>query len=143
MDYVFHARFEPDGDEFLLVTFPDVPEAITQGTGRADARAMAADALAVALRGRLADGDPLPVPAAKGNGLVPIPVDAETALKIAVIEAFVASGISKTELKTRIGKSDAEVQRILDPDHPTRIGPLKAALDALGKDVIVTVHDAA
>lgn len=143
MDYVFHARFEPDGDEFLLVTFPDVPEAITQGTGRADARAMAADALAVALRGRLADGDPLPVPAAKGNGLVPIPVDAETALKIAVIEAFVASGISKTELKTRIGKSDAEVERILDPDHPTRIGPLKAALDALGKDVIVTVHDAA
>jgi antitoxin HicB len=143
MDYVFHARFEPDGDEFLLVTFPDVPEAITQGTGRADARAMAADALAVALRGRLADGDPLPVPAAKGNGLVPIPVDAETALKIAVIEAFVASGISETELKTRIGKSDAEVERILDPDHPTRIGPLKAALDALGKDVIVTVHDAA
>ncbi len=127
----------------MLVTFPDVPEAITQGTGRADARAMAADALAVALRGRLADGDPLPVPAARGNGLVPIPVDAETALKIAVIEAFVASGISKTELKTRIGKSDPEVERILDPDHPTRIGPLKAALDALGKDVIVTVHDAA
>ena len=142
MDYVFHAKFEPDEGGFL-VTFPDVPEAITQGSDRVDARASAADALAVALRGRLADGDPLPLPTAKDGGLVAIPVDAETALKIAVIEAFVASGMLKPDLETRIGKSAAEVERILDPDHPTKLSALKAALDALGKAVIVTVHDAA
>ena len=31
MDYVFHAKFEPDPEGGFHVTFPDVPEAITGG----------------------------------------------------------------------------------------------------------------
>lgn len=143
MDYQFLARFARDTDGGYLVTFPDVPEAITQGDDWADAFASASDALGVALRGRLADGKALPAPAAKGKGLVPVAVDAETALKLAVIEAFRASDMSKVEFARRLGKSDNEPYRILDPDHATKLGLLQSALKVLGKQVVVSVHDIA
>lgn len=51
MEYVFAARFEHDPEGGYLVTFPDVPEAITGGATMADARSNAAEALGLALRG--------------------------------------------------------------------------------------------
>lgn len=143
MEYVFMAKFDPEPDGGFLVSFPDVPEALTQGDDLADARASAADALGVALRGRAADGKPLPEPLAKGNGLVPIPVDAETALKLAVIDAFGKAGISKRELARRMGKIETEARRILDPNHATRAGMLTDALVLLGREVVISVREAA
>lgn len=143
MDYVFRAKFVAEPDGGYLVTFPDVPEAITQGDDMADARISAADALGVALRGRLADGEPLPEPQAEGKDLIAIPVDPETALKLAVIAAFAEAGISKSEFARRLGKPANEPYRILDPDHPTKLAALKGALAVLGKEMIVSVRDAA
>lgn len=143
MEYTFSALIEPDPDGGFLVTFPDVPEAITGGTDMASARANATEALGLALRGYLAYDQPLPRPKAKRKGLVPVPVDASTALKLAVIEAFRASGLSKSEMARRLGKGENEARRILDPDHPTKLPLLEAALATLGKEVVVSVRDAA
>ena len=53
-------------------------------------------ALGLALRGMIAEGRrPLPPPREEETGLVEIAVDPATALKLAVIEAFAASGLSK------------------------------------------------
>lgn len=143
MQYVFAARFEPEPDGGYLVTFPDVPEAITQGDDRADAVASASEALGLALRGIVLDDRPLPRPKTSGEGLVAIAVSPETALKLAVIEAFREAGISKSELARRMGRIETEARRILDPDHHTGLPLLKGALAALGKTVVVEVHDAA
>ena len=143
MQYVFAANLTVDRDGGVLVTFPDVPDAITHGADQAEARRNAAEALGMALRGYLADGQQLPVPKAKGGKLVDIPVEASDALKIAVIQAFQAAGISKAEFARRLGKAVTEAQRILDPDHPTKLPALEAALAVLGKHVIVSVKDAA
>jgi antitoxin HicB len=143
MDYVYPARFEHDPDGGFVVTFPDVPEAITQGEGLADARQSAAEALGLALRGYLAAGRELPEPSRGRRGHVYVPVEAMDALKLAVIEAFRAAGISKSEFARRIGKAETEAYRVLDPDHATKIASLESALRALGKEVIVSVKDAA
>ena len=143
MEYVFAAKFTVDRDGGLLVTFPDVPEAITHGADHAEARRNAAEALGMALRGYLVDGEKLPRPKARGGKLVDIPVEASDALKIAVIEAFQAAGISKAEFARRLGKAVTEAQRILDPDHPTKLAALTDALTVLGKEVVVSVKDAA
>ena len=143
MNYVFAARLEPDPDGGIIVTFPDVPEAITHGEDRAEARKNAQEALGLALRGYLADGEALPARKSKGKGLVEIPVEADDALKIAVIEAFNQAGISKAEFARRLGKAVTEAQRILDPDHPTKLPALDAALAILGKEIVVSVRDAA
>ncbi len=143
MEYVFAADFQKDPDGGYIVTFPDVPEAITFGDDLTEARSSAAEALGFALRGYLALGRQLPTPITMREGLVAVPVGATTALKLAVIEAFNASGLSKSDLGRLLGKAEGEARRILDPDHPTKVQALEAALTALGKDIVISVRDAA
>jgi antitoxin HicB len=141
--YVYRALFE-SGDRrgTIVVSFPDVPEAITQGRGEADARAMAEEALGLALLAYLQGGAPLPKARAKGRGLVDIAVAPEVAAKLAVLESFAAAGITKSELARRIGKDEKEVRRILDPKHPTKLPALTSALRALGKRLVVGITEA-
>ena len=47
--FVYAARFEPGDESGLVVSFPDVSEAITQGDGEADAMKQAQEALGLAL----------------------------------------------------------------------------------------------
>lgn len=141
--YAYRAAFE-SGDRRgnIVVSFPDVPEAVTQGRGRADARTMAEEALGLVLLSYLERGKPLPKPRAKGRNLTDIAVAPDVAAKLAVLESFAAAGISKSELARRIGRDEKEVRRILDPKHPTKLPALAAALRALGKRLVVGVMEA-
>lgn len=141
--FVFSATFEPGDKCGIVVSFPDVPEAITQGNDAADARAMAEEALGLALLTYPARGLPLPKAKARGRGMVPIAVAPDVAAKLAVLEAFTEVSISKAELARRLGKNEKEVRRILDPRHPTKLPALTEALRALGKRLIVAVEKAA
>jgi len=142
--YAYRALFEPgDRRGNIVVSFPDVPEAITQGRGEVDARTMAEEALGLVLLTYLERGMPLPKPRAKGHKLTEIAVAPDVAAKLAVLEAFKAAGISKSELARRIGKDEKEVRRILDTRHPTKLPALTAALRALGKRLVVGVMEAA
>ena len=143
MNFSYGGSFTADPEGGFLVTFPDVPEAITSGDDLDEARRNAVEALGLALRGYLAEDRTPPSPAAKGRHLVSIPLDAETALKVAVIVSFRKAGISKLEFARRLGKQETEARRILDPDHSTKLASLEAALAVLGKQVVVSVRDAA
>lgn len=138
--YTYRALFEPGDDSGIIVTFPDVPEAITEGQDEPDARAMAADALGLALLTYIELGRPLPARSRRKAG-VPITVDAGVAAKLAVLEAFAASGKSKSELARLLGKDEKEVRRILDPLHRTKLPTLAAALEALGHRLVVGVEE--
>jgi antitoxin HicB len=140
--YAYRAQFEPGDRHTIVASFPDVPEAITQGRGEADARVMAEEALGLALLSYLVRGKPLPRPRAKGRGLVDVAVAPDVAAKLAVLESFAAAGISKSELARRLGKDEKEIRRILDPKHPTKLPALTAALRALGKRLVVGVIEA-
>jgi antitoxin HicB len=141
--YHYRALCEPgDRRGNIVVTFPDVPEVVTQGRGEADARVMAEEALGLALLSCLVRGRPLPKARAKGRSLVDIAVAPDVAAKLAVLESFAAAGISKSELARRIGKDEKEVRRILDPKHPTKLPALTTALRALGKRLVVGVVEA-
>jgi antitoxin HicB len=141
--YAYRASFE-SGDRRgnVVVTFPDVPEVVTQGRGEADARTMAEEALGLGLLSYLIRGKSLPKPRAKGRNLVDIAVAPDVAAKLAVLESFAAARISKSELARRIGKDEKEVRRILDPKHPTKLLALTVALRALGKRLVVGVEEA-
>ena len=144
MSIEYFAQLAPDPDGGFLVTFPDVPEAITHGADAAEARANASEALGLALRGYVLEGKPLPpVKARSLKKLVRIAPDAQDVLKIATIEAFQASGMTKVALAELMGKKEGEVRRILDPDHPTKLGAMQHALRLLGKEIVIDVRDAA
>ena len=140
--YIYRALCEAgDRRGNIVVTFPDVPEVVTQGRGEADALAMAEEALGLVLLSYLVRGKPMPKPRAKGRSLLDIAVAPDVAAKLAVLESFAAAGISKSELARRIGKDEKEARRILDSKHRTKLPMLTAALRALGKRLVVGVME--
>lgn len=141
----YMARFEPD-ETGLLVTFPDVPEAITGGANRAEARANAAEALELALLTYTKLGrawpEPAPSPAPADGVFEPVPVSATLQAKSAFVFAFAESGMTQTALARKLGKGETEIRRMLDPYHPTKLASIEAGLSALGKRLVVSVEAA-
>lgn len=142
--FVYYARFETGEDHGIVVSFPDVPEAITQGDDEADAYAQAEEALGLALLTYPARNLPLPrARKHRGLGLVPVGVEPEIAAKLAVIEAVRTAGISKSEFARLIERDEKEARRILDPKHPTKLPTLSAALRKLGQRLVIATESIA
>lgn len=139
----YAARIAKDGDGFL-VTFPDVPEAITGGSSREEAVANAVEALELALLTYAGEGRSIPEPAAaRDDELQPVPVSAAVAAKIALIVTFRDSGLTQAALARRLGKAETEVRRMLDPYHRTKLPAIEAGLRALGKRLVLSLEAAA
>lgn len=129
-----------DGEYAVYVR--DLPEVITSGTDTAEALAMAADALEVAVAGRIDDEMdlPFPTPAEPGEHLVALP--AQLAAKAVVFDAWRRAGITKSELARRMGRSENEARRILKPRYATRLDQLEEAARALGTRLLVASEPA-
>lgn len=143
-EFAYPVTLTPDEEAGgLVVTFEDIPEAITQGETTAEALAQAADALEEAIAGRIRRADPIPEPSL-GTDLWRVPVPAQTAAKAALYLALQETGTSKSELAARLGCDEKEVRRLLDPRHPSKLPRIQRALASLGKGLAVTlVNEAA
>ncbi len=142
--FVYPAKLERgDKPGILVVTFRDIPEAITQGNGERDALWQAADCLEEAMAGRIVDGREIPKAskAARSERLIPLP--APMAAKAALYLAMREAGMSNVQLARKLGCHEKEVRRMLDPRHPTKLPRIKEALEALGKRLVVSVEEAA
>ena len=139
--FTYPLALTPD-DDTVLVTVPDIPEAITFGENEAEARSRAVDAIETAIGGLIKDGRDVPLPSpAAGRPTVTLP--ATIAAKVALYRALRSSGTTKAELGRRLGWHRPQVHRLLDIDHSTRIDHLERALALLGKRLDVRVRDAA
>ncbi|HEY4573857.1 MAG TPA: type II toxin-antitoxin system HicB family antitoxin [Thermoanaerobaculia bacterium] len=142
-ELTYPVTLTPDSDDGgFVVTFEDLPEAITQGETVTEALAEAADALEEAVAGRIRRGEPIPEPSpATDRPIVPVPV--QTAAKAALYLALQETGITKAELAVRLGCDEKEVRRLLDPRHPSKLPRIQKALAALGKGLSVRLVDEA
>ena len=128
-------------DGTILVTFPDIPEALTDGEKEAEALAQAPDCLIAALGGYVAARRAIPLPSpARGRRTVALP--ALTAAKIALHVAMRAEGIGNSALAARLGLSEGAVRRLVDLDHRSHIGQIETALHALGRRMTVVTQAA-
>ena len=132
------ARYD---DGSILVTFPDVPEALTEGETETEAMVQAQDCLVAALAGYIGARRAIPRPSpARGRTTVPLP--ALIAAKIALYGAMRAQGVGNTALAARLGLSEGAVRRLIDLDHRSHIGQVEAALQTLGQRLLVAAQAA-
>ncbi|RQZ27372.1 type II toxin-antitoxin system HicB family antitoxin [Burkholderia sp. Bp9017] len=130
----YPARFEPDNESGgYVVTFRDIPEAITQGDTLDEARSMGADALLTAMDFYFEDKRPVPPPSKieKDEELIALP--ASVSAKVLLLNEMLAQSVTPAELARRMGTRPQEVTRIMDLAHTTKIDTLAEALAALGK----------
>ena len=142
--FVYPARFERgERPGVLVITFRDLPEAITQGRDEKDAIWQAADCLEEAIAGRIADGREIPRASKPARRERLIPVPAPMAAKAALYLALRDAGMTNVQLARKLGCDEREVRRMLDPRHPTKLPRINEALDVLGKRLVVGVEEAA
>lgn len=137
--YPYDLTLQPEGG--FTVTFPDIPEAITQGENEEEAAAMAEGALVTALSFYTDNAEPLPHPSpARGRRLARVPP--LVAAKLALHGAMLAACLSNVALARRLGVDEKIVRRLRDPLHKSRIDQIDIALRALGKRLEVVVREA-
>ena len=144
MRFVYPARLGRTGPDEVVVSFRDLPECLTSGADETEALAEAADALDVAIAGRIvyppANGDPIPVPSARRTDEHDVAVPADTAAKAALMLALRESGLSRSAFARRLGVDVKVVRRMLDPRHRTAASRIGAARHELGRELVVETH---
>ena len=136
--FIYPARLKPDRvDGGFVVTFTDLPEAITQGEDVEDALNEAADCLDEAIVNRIVTGLLIPLPSVVKKGCYPVPLAAHSAAKAALYLALQEARVTKADLARRLDCDEKEVRRLLDPRHPSKLPRLEAALAAIGRRLIV------
>jgi antitoxin HicB len=133
----YPVNLAPDGDT-VLVTFPDVPEAITFGETEEEALRQAVDALETALSFYVDDRKPLPVPSVR-HDLPTIRPSALECIKLGIYQEMLNQGIRKAELARRLGWKGPQIDRLFDLEHASKFDQLEAAAHALGKHIEVTL----
>jgi antitoxin HicB len=139
--YGFPARLEPDEEGRLVVHFPDLPEALTDGADEAEALAEAADCLSEALAGRINRGEEIPPPSRLRRRQHWVSPDPIMALKAALYSALRARKMTLAELARRLDVEDRKVARLVDPRAASSLTSLETALSALGYAIAIEVHE--
>ena len=122
---------------FLVVSFPDIPEAHTQGVDRAEALAMAKEALELSMEFYFDDMRPVPMPSKPKRGQAVVDLSPSVAAKVLLLNEMLRQKVRPIDLARRLGTTKQEVNRLTNLRHPTKIDRIDAALRALGKRLYV------
>jgi len=128
----------PDGDA-VLVSFVDVPAAITFGANENEALLQAVDALEAALSFYVDARKPLPVASKAKRGQHTVRPSALDGAKLGVYQAMTEQGIKKSELARRLGWHMPQVDRLFDLRHASRLDQIEAVARVLGRRLEVRV----
>ena len=119
-----------DGYGFL-VTFPDVPEAITGAPTWEESRFLAEDALIAALTFYVNGREDLPIPSAPSDGQVLITVPPLQSAKLDLYSAMRERGVSKSDLADMLGASESEIVDLIDLDFDSTAPQVDEAMEAV------------
>jgi antitoxin HicB len=132
----YPVNLRKDG-KFILATFPDVPPAITQGIDRAEALAMAKEALELSMEFYFEDMRPVPMPSKPKRGQTVVELSPSVAAKVLLLNEMLRQKVRPIDLARRLGTTKQEVNRLTNLRHPTKIDRIDEALRTLGKRLYV------
>ncbi len=154
MNLLYPASFEPQPEGGFTVLFRDIPEAITEGDTLDEALLHAQEVLSLCLRGRIEDGQPIPLPTlvkeklakvtakvtAKGTtvrkSVHMIAPDAQA--QSAALLRLARAGRPLSELARALDTSWAAAQRLEDPHHWPSLKQLDRAAKVLGRRLVLS-----
>jgi antitoxin HicB len=120
--FIYPAIFSPDPRQGgFVVTFPDVPEAITQGDDIPEALHQAADCLEEAIAGRIRRRETIREASAVGTDQYAISLPVSTAAKAALYLALQQARITQSKLAECLRCDDQEISHLLDPRRAANI----------------------
>src|SRR5690606_22587392 len=135
----YPVRLEPAEEGGFVVSFPDVPEAHSQGDDEAEALLRAVDALETALEFYTDEGADVPRASKPRRGQRTVRPSAQACIALLIYQTMRDEGVRKSELARRLGWHMPQVDRLLDTNHASRLDQVETALAALGRRLDVAV----
>ena len=135
----YPARFKPAPEGGFVVTFRDIPEAITQGETEEEAMEMAEDALLSAMEFYFEDKRLVPLPSNPKRGEQAVSLPPSVWAKVLLLNEMLTQKVTPSELARRMHTRPQEMNRVIDLGHATKIDTLNDAMRALGKSLEVCV----
>ena len=130
---------EPEGSSFF-VSFPDIPEALTQGETFEEALAMAKDALETALEFYFEDERTVPLPSKPKSGQPVVELSPTLWAKVLLLNEMIVQHVRPADLARKLAIRPQEVTRLMQLKHPTKIDTISNAFHAIGKTLELIVH---
>ena len=125
-------------DEKYLVTFPDFPEALTEGDTEEEATFNASEALSLTLEGRAEEGMPIPLPAQTEFGTMIYP---SSRVQAALLIRFSRKGRKIADIARSLGTSWPVVSHMEDLHHWTTLRQLDKTASILGKRLVISFEE--
>ncbi|MCX6591811.1 MAG: type II toxin-antitoxin system HicB family antitoxin [Acidobacteria bacterium] len=140
----YWAVFEPAPEGGFVITFPDFDWGITQAENEPEGVTIAQDALLTMIQEQIRQAELLPAPARRARRQARwIELPALASAKLELYRAFQSSGMTKAELGRQLGMHKANVDRLFDLRHGSRLDQIEAGYRVLGKRLVVGVDEAA
>lgn len=135
---MFYPAIFDYADDGITVTFPDIPEAITCGQTTVEAMEMAEDVLLFVAEHYMADGLPFPLARAPRPGETAVHMPESAYLKILLHNKMCENHVSKAELARLAEVSPAEMTRITNIRHSTKIDTIGKLMALLGSPLHIS-----
>lgn len=137
----YPVNIEPVVDEGgFFVSFPDIPEALTQGETLEEALEMGKDALETALEFYFEDERTVPFPSKPEPGQSVIELSPSLWAKVLLLNEMVLQHVRPADLARRLSVRPQDVTRLMQLKHPTKIDTISSAFRAMGKKLEFVVH---
>jgi antitoxin HicB len=133
-------EFTADDNDTVMVSFPDVPGALSFGDNEADAIENARDALETVFSGLIGNRQDIPDPS-PANGRATVSPSLLGTLKLTVYRAMRERGWRKADLARALELNPRQIDRLLDLRHGSTVTQLEQALRACGKTVEVGTRE--
>ncbi len=141
--YTYPVVLEADDNDTVMVSFPDVPGAVSFGADEDEALTRAVDALETMFIASIGDRRHIPEPSRPHKRQRTVTLPPLAAAKVALYQTMREQGVRKAELARRLHCDFRQVDRLLDLRHRSRLDRIDAALAALGKCLEIGLRDAA
>ncbi len=135
----YQAIFEPQAEGGYTITFPDIPEAISEADTLDAAFFNAADVLSLSLEVRLSENAALPEPKKHASGKWILP-NALVQAAACIRHVREEQGKTLSDMARILNTSWAATQRLENPHHTPTLKQLERAAAALGKRLTLSLQ---
>ncbi|WP_087655231.1 type II toxin-antitoxin system HicB family antitoxin [Caballeronia terrestris] len=135
----YPVNLERDNNNTYLVTFPDIPEAVSVSDDEDEALLNALDALESAIEIYFDEKREVPAPSKPKRAQRVVTLPALVVAKVLLANEMVRQGVRKSELARRLNLHMPQIDRLLNPRHASKLDAIEAALAKLGKRLDVSI----
>jgi antitoxin HicB len=136
MNSLYPALIHHDSDGRFRVAFPDLPEAISEGTTMKEVLFNAAEVLTLTLEGRMDEDLDIPLPSVINCAYIIAPA---ARVQAALLIRKIKGAYTLSEIARKLHTSWPSAARLADPHHSPSIRQLERAATSLGQCLVISL----